>query len=446
MEEQIIPTGLELFQLICVIVLGLYFVSRTRLFSRVIFQQGTIYDKIFLTFFFGLLSVYGTMSGISIFEAQANVRDLGPVIAGLTCGPFIGLGASIIGVIYRYSLGGSTVVPCCLSTIIAGLLAGIIWYYNKKQFIGLKYAILFVIFLEMLHTDLVYLIAGYAPDINEILVTLGISDLILNVIGIFCFSIIFQNYVIEKRNQEILERERIEFEIARNIQNDLLPTVSPTINGYEVKALSRPAREIGGDFYDFIYSKETNFGFIIADVSGKSIPAAIYMGLSCKTVHASIELVQDPGKAIEDANNMICEYSKMGMFLSVFYGVLNPASGVLIYVNAGHPPPIVIRHNGEVEYLQKTGMVLGVEKEKKYLVEKMVLKKKDLLFCYTDGITESMNIDGKMIGVDNIIQVLQKNKSFSVDDIINEVMIRVDSFAGNELQFDDITLVVLKKD
>jgi len=391
------------------------------------------------------MSVYGTMSGISIFGAPANVRDLGPVIAGLTCGPFVGLGAGIIGVLYRYSLGGPTVIPCCISTIIAGLSAGIIWYYNKKEFIGLKKAVALVIFLEMLHVILVYMIAGQAPDINDIIFTLGTSGLILNVIGILCFSIIFQNYVIEKRNKDILQREKMELEIARDIQNDLLPGASPQIPGYDIEAFSRPAREIGGDFYDYIQFGDGDLGFVIADVSGKSIPAAIYMGLSCKTVHASLEWVSDPGKAIGIANDLICEYSKIGMFLSAFYGVLNPDTGLLRYVNAGHPPSVLIRENGVIEYLNKTGMVLGVEKGKRYRVEKTILNKGDLLFCYTDGITDCMNSAGEIIKIEKIIKILQQNPDLSNKNLIKEVIREIDHFAGKSPQFDDITLITVRR-
>ena len=215
MFDLIIPVAWELFQIIAVITLCSYFIIRTDVFNRLIQENGSIKDKILIILFFGVISIYGTMSNIVLDGSPANVRDLGPVIAGLCFGPWIGLGSAIIGAIFRYSFGGITAVPCTLTTLLAGTLAGIVWIINKKRYIGTYYALIFISLIELLHLGLIFLIAGDGPEVMAIIDNMWTIMLPLYLFGIAIFSIFYKNYTNEKKNREELERERVELQFAQ---------------------------------------------------------------------------------------------------------------------------------------------------------------------------------------------------------------------------------------
>jgi len=194
----------ELVQLVCVIILASYFFIRTKIFQRCISGHGSSRDTIILILVFGAFSIYGNVSGIWLYGSEANVRDIGPVIAGLLFGPVIGIGSAIIGALFRLSLGGVTAIPCSLTTIIAGILASIIWFKNKKRFIGPVKAVIFILVLQIIHLSLVLLISGTSIDVLAIVTTMWVLMVPLYVIGISVFSIIYEQYVAELKEHEEL--------------------------------------------------------------------------------------------------------------------------------------------------------------------------------------------------------------------------------------------------
>ena len=286
----------ELVQLVCVIILASYFFIRTKIFQRCISGHGSTRDKIILTLVFGAFSIYGNVSGIWLYGSEANVRDLGPVMAGLLFGPVIGISSAIIGALFRFSLGGITVIPCTITTLIAGILSGFVWWVNKKRFIGAFRAVLFILMLEVLHLTLIILFSGTSIDVLAIVTTMWVLMVPLYVIGISVFSIIYEQYVAELKEHEELQRQQIELNSATEIQRGFLPKEMPTVQGYEIYASSTPAREVGGDFFDFISFDTGNLGLVIADVSGKSVPAALFMGLSCTAVRVCSRWLFSPSR------------------------------------------------------------------------------------------------------------------------------------------------------
>ncbi|MDD1669989.1 MAG: stage II sporulation protein E, partial [Methanomicrobiales archaeon] len=159
MDSTILQDSIVLLQMICVIVVVAYLVTRSRYFAEVLEGRPGRWGLLILTIVFGLLSVYGTAAGITINGVVINVRDLGPMMAGLTCGPLAGLGAGLIGAGYRWTLGGFTVVPCCIATILAGILGGLIFLLSGRRFAGTRMAVAFAIGMETLHMLLTLAIA-----------------------------------------------------------------------------------------------------------------------------------------------------------------------------------------------------------------------------------------------------------------------------------------------
>ncbi|HWQ68230.1 MAG TPA: SpoIIE family protein phosphatase [Methanospirillum sp.] len=446
MIDLIINVGFELFQIICVITLGSYFIIRTGPFNRVLGSVGSIRDKFLLILFFGMLSIYGTMSNIVLFGSPANVRDLGPICAGLTFGPWIGIGSAIIGATFRYSLGGITVIPCTLTTLISGLLAGFVWIINKKRVIGKLSAIFFILCIEIIHFGLILFIAGDGPEVMSILENMWVIMLPLYIIGILIYSLVFQNYITEVKNREELERKQVELMSAQEIQKSFLPDLAPVVPGYSIYAQTISAREVGGDFYDYISFDDDRFGFVIADVSGKSVPAALFMALSCTMVRVSSQWVQRPDLAAEQVNKLIARYADSGMFFSMFYGVITPKDGVVNYVNAGHPPPIIFREKGSFDEIHLTGSIIGFMEHQVFREATFTLFRGDLLLSYTDGVTEARRSDGEMFGKERLYNVVDKNRSKSAKEIVDIIMGEIRAFVDEEPQYDDITLLTIKRE
>ncbi|HOI73508.1 MAG TPA: SpoIIE family protein phosphatase [Syntrophales bacterium] len=246
--------------------------------------------------------------------------------------------------------------------------------------------------------------------------------------------------------QTTADREGLlkELEIARGIQQRLIPDRAPRIPNIDLAANNIPAREVGGDFYDFIPVRDDLWGVVIADVSGKGMPAAMFMGLSRTVVRASATGTLDLAHAIRQANELICRDSTSGMFVTLFYAVVEPGPK-LRYVNAGHNPPILLRRDGnDPEYLKTHGIALGVKKDIHVQEISLSLSEGDLVVLYTDGVTEAVDENDQTFGLDRLNRVVRDNRHLSAGQIIMKIQDAVIAFAGGRPQFDDIALVVLK--
>jgi PAS domain S-box-containing protein len=257
--------------------------------------------------------------------------------------------------------------------------------------------------------------------------------------------------ITERREmEERIARSKAELDIAAEIQQSFLPDSLPVISGFDVAARSLMAKEVGGDFFDVIPFemvplKNDSFGILIADVSGKGIPAALFMALSRIVVRVNATWYQDPAKAITSANSIIAIDSKAGMFVTLFYGILSEKDRTMRYVNAGHNPPIMYRKSTDsFEELTATGMVIGAVENASYYERQVLVETEDIIVLYTDGITESINTDNEMFGDVRLKSVIRANASQSAEEILNNILTEVLKFSGSEPQFDDITLLVIK--
>jgi len=236
-----------------------------------------------------------------------------------------------------------------------------------------------------------------------------------------------------------------EMEIARRLQRRLLPERAPTIEGLDIAADNLPAREVGGDFYDFIPVTKDRWGFVIADVSGKGMAAAIFMGLSRTIVRASTTGSLRITTALEQANELICRDSTSGMFVTLFFAVLTPGENKLTYVNAGHNPPLLFRtDSGEMIKLKTKGIALGVKSGVRLEEAEVDLEKGNMLVLYTDGITEAVNEKGEAFGEERLMEIIRKNSRLTAKEMILKIQDDVMIFAGTQPQYDDITLLIMR--
>ncbi len=244
-----------------------------------------------------------------------------------------------------------------------------------------------------------------------------------------------------------------ELRVAREIQRTLLPSKAPRFPGWSIAADWRSARLVGGDFYDFWSLRPARIGegerlgFVIADVSDKGVPAALFMTLSRSLMRAAALDGSPPGAAIERANRWISRDSDSTMFVTLFYGILDPSTGKLTYSCAGHNPPLLIRAtDGTAEPLSTPGIALGVLEDILPLDAETVLEPGDVLICYTDGVTEAIDGVDEEFGVPRLSAAAANARTHSSDEILRAIDTSLSTFTGERPPFDDVTLVIIKRE
>ena len=240
-----------------------------------------------------------------------------------------------------------------------------------------------------------------------------------------------------------LERE---LQLAREVQASLIPSSTPQIPGWEFAATWHPAREVSGDYYDFITSHPKQPGLVIADVSDKGTPAALFMALTRSVVRATLSHSVSPAEGITQANKLICADSTGSMFVTLFYARLDTHTGEATYVNAGHNPPLLVRASKEALIeLTRTGMALGVDDSLPYKQQVVRLDPGDLLLLYTDGITDAISDNGQEFGLERLKKLLEDQRGASASEVVAALEKVVKTHTGDSAPFDDITIVVVKR-
>ena len=267
------------------------------------------------------------------------------------------------------------------------------------------------------------------------------------------FSVIA--YLIAKCGKEMVikqaeisaEASRIESElsVARTIQANMLPTVFPAFpdrEEFDVFATMTPAKEVGGDFYDFFMVDERHVAVVMADVSGKGVPAALFMAIAKAMIKDHTEPEKQLNQTFSKVNNLLCESNSEGLFVTAFEGVLDLVTGEFIFVNAGHEIPYICRNGKAFElYKLKPGFVLAGMEGINYKTVSVTFEPGDRLFQYTDGVTEATNAGKELYGQDRLTAVLEKYSSKPLTELLPLVREDIDAFVGEAPQFDDITML-----
>jgi PAS domain S-box-containing protein len=605
MSSSVFDISFALLEAMCVIVLAAYLITRSKYFTEIIENRRTLKNQAILIICFGALSVYGTLMGVNVMGAVINVRDLGPLAAGLFCGPVVGLGAGLIGGAFRTTQGGFTLVPCTLATVLAGLFAGAIQVHMKGKFPGALGAASFAVLFELFHVSLVMLIARPFPLALDVSKTALPPLVLANAAGILIFTQIASNLMKERQTkaerdryydeiasknielkiaadhlkesekrlsniidflpdatfvvdlggkviswnkamenlthvkavgilgrgdyeyslpfysqrrpmlidfvlkpneyfekeyehferkegtiiaenhlpnlnsgtylfttaaalhdseghtigaieslrdvterkmmEQKLQRDKAELQIAAQIQKSIMPDHAPEVFGFKLAAVSIPAREVGGDFYDFILLQDKRQGLVIADVAGKGIPAALFMALSRTIVRANAIHEVSTVDVLREANNMISEDASAGMFVTLFYGILDGKAHTLTYANAGHPPLLIFRRDCRKCLEQEvTGIALGAWDGSEYEERQVLFGHGDVALLYTDGVTEAINGKRELYGIKRLCKTITKSSHLSAKEIMRTVLDDISEFSSGQEQSDDITMIVLK--
>jgi serine phosphatase RsbU (regulator of sigma subunit) len=251
---------------------------------------------------------------------------------------------------------------------------------------------------------------------------------------------------LEAAQAELVQKERLEreLELARQVQQSVLPRVFPQVPGYAFAARNEPARRVGGDFYDVIALDEEHLGLVIADVSDKGMPAALYMALTRSLILAEARRDPSPGVVLGMVNSLLLELGQPNMFVTIFYGVLNTRERRLTYVRAGHDRPLLLR-DGAVQPLTGDGVSLGILGGDAFCLseEQTVLSPGDLLVMYTDGLTDVLDLSEEMYGRERFESLLMGYADRSPEKLCTAVLDDLGSYRGDAEQYDDMTILVM---
>lgn len=245
------------------------------------------------------------------------------------------------------------------------------------------------------------------------------------------------------------DRLKAEFEVARRAQRQMIPISAPIVPGLDVSAICRPAREVGGDLYDFIPLPGGKLGIVVADVSGKGVPAALYMTLTKGLLVSVAEDRNDPGEILREVNRYLYDACRHRVFVTLTFGVVDQSSGILTYCRAGHNPPVLRRRTqGVTRMLQARGIGLGLNSgnlfDRNLAVESIPLEPGDCMFFYSDGITEAMNTEVEEYGEERLLAAVARTDGMTAEQSRDSVLQDVGNFLGPLAAQDDITLVVVQ--
>ena len=254
--------------------------------------------------------------------------------------------------------------------------------------------------------------------------------------------------IIEKAmlHEQLVEKKRLEaqLEVARGVQLSLFPPRDPKLEGFDISAYNFPTEEVSGDYYDFVNIYEDQLGIVIADVSGKGVPAALLMAFLRASLRAAIHIGYASHVSMAKVNYLLWESIENNQFVTAFYGVIDATNKTLAYANAGHNPPLLIKPDGTAQFIERGGLPLGMFKDARYYEYYLPLESGQTLVLYTDGVTEAVGTDGSEYGRENLVRAAHKGSGLSARALIDAIYSDVLEWTGGRRAEDDITFVVVR--
>ncbi len=297
----------------------------------------------------------------------------------------------------------------CVPLILKGKMIGLIGLYNKKR-------------------------EGLFSDQDKRLLSIIASE----------SAQVIENARLLEAEKEYL-RTREELRMAASIQKELLPKEIPQLDGYDMAAINIPARTVSGDYYDFLSLPDNQVAFCLGDVAGKGMPAALLTANLQATLRGQILMRHPPAECLTYANILLFNNTSSEKFATLFQGLIDGSSHTLVYCNAGHDPPYLLSQEGAMRRLQTGGIVLGFLDEFSYSQSSILLKKGDVLFLFSDGVTEAMNPAEEEFSEERLEQILKNNLHKSAKELIDVVLKEIRQYMGEATQADDITIVAIKR-
>lgn len=254
--------------------------------------------------------------------------------------------------------------------------------------------------------------------------------------------------IIEKvmLHEQLIEKKRLEgqLEVARQVQLELLPAKDPQLEGYDISAYNFPTEEVSGDYYDWVKIYDDQIGLVIADVSGKGVPAALLMAFLRASLRAATHIGYSPHISMAKVNYLLWESIERHQFVTAFYGILDVTNKTLSYTNAGHNPPLLLDKDGNSEFIERGSLPLGMFRDTRYHEYYLTTKPGDMLVLYTDGVTEARSPQGEEFGRKRLAEAVKKNRDLAARDVIAAVQQEVIEWTDGAGAGDDVTFFVIK--
>ncbi len=452
-----ISTGLimffDLIQYVCTLLIIFYILFQSGALNRIERSEkmlSSVKDTIVIIVLFGILGIFASIDAFPMGGGVfANVRDLPAAIAGMLGGPVAGIGTGLITGLYRLSIPGNTTIPCSLAAFLSGVFGGIVFLVMRKKFIRPLFAGLYAGCFELLHMLLVVLIPGPNPDPWGTVRSIIIPMTVANSFGLFMFSFMVNralNYRSIKNKKDKIEAE---LKTAQEIQASMLPRIFPPFPNrkeFDIYACMNPAKDVGGDFYDFFLVGENKLCFLVGDVSDKGVPAALFMTIVKTLLKTEAMRGCPPQEVLRRVNEILYPDNESCSFVTVFCGILDIKTGETEYSNGGHLPPFVFSAPTGLKLVPvDRNCIVGNMPALTFSNQTLRLMPGDFLFLYTDGVTEASNPGREMFTGKRLTNALVEicGTGKDVHGIIEDVLAKIKEFSGEAEQYDDITLMAI---
>jgi sigma-B regulation protein RsbU (phosphoserine phosphatase) len=243
-----------------------------------------------------------------------------------------------------------------------------------------------------------------------------------------------------------MERKRLQaqLEVARHVQLELLPASDPKLEGFDISAYNFSTEEVSGDYYDFVQIYDDHLGLVIADVSGKGVPAALLMAFLRASLRAAIHIGYAPNISMAKVNYLLWESIESNQFVTAFYGALDATNKTLAYANAGHNPPLLMSADGTASFIDRGGIPLGMFRDTRYYEYYLPVESGQTLVLYTDGATEAGSPDGREFGRDRLEQKVREGRHLGAKELIKFLHSAILDWTNGRGSSDDVTFVIVK--
>ena len=371
----------------------------------------------------------------NLASAYVAVTDSNDNPVGLAC---VDMSMDLINSQIHYLMWTTFLITCVV------LAASVVGYYFYIRRVLIRP-------INVLHDSVTQLVPKNADSLQNFNVDLHTGDEFEELATSFSgMTVELQEYM-DNIAKVTAEKERIgaELNVAAKIQSDMLPCIFPAFPDHselDIYATMTPAKEVGGDFYDFFLVDDDHVALVIADVSGKGVPAALFMVIAKTLLKNSAQTGLSPKKVLEKVNNQLCENNEAEMFVTVWFGIYEISTGKLTAANAGHEYPALRREGGQFELVKdRHGFVLAGMENVRYREYELTIGPGDTLFVYTDGVAEATNAQEELYGTERMLAALNEDPSASPQDLLMRVKQSIDDFVQDAPQFDDITMLCMER-
>ena len=413
-------------------------------------------------FWFSYLTFFGWMiflipPALTLYQESISTRLFtiasGIFLANVTTFMSGGISTTLIAVNpYDYEVGYQWSIPFTIFKIIISTITVLLYNFLLKRMVkevftvmeGKMNRFMFVPFI----TSIGFFFISQTVQTYGIMPDKGFDFILFYAIVCLVFALMYQLVFSNVLWSSRAMKTEAELNVASHIQKNMLPCIFPPYperEEFDIYATMMPAKEVGGDFYDFFLIDPDHLAIVIADVSGKGVPAALFMVIAKTLIKNNTAGMTEPKGIFEKTNDQLCENNEEGMFVTAFMGILEISTGVFSFVNAGHNPPLLKRKGQQYDWLSvKPGFILAGMEGMKYQQESITLSEGDELYLYTDGVTEAMNLEEELFTDQRLKEALNRHRELELKELLASMKQEIDQFANGAKQADDITMLALR--